>query len=116
MGERLPFLRSLVKSLKISIISQNMSKTVEQFTQEIEDVLEVVRQGLAFHNGNIELVEADPVTGRVMVRFQGSCIGCPMSDYTFKAGVEDVLFDLVPEVKEVVLAPQEPIEKGLPNS
>jgi Fe-S cluster biogenesis protein NfuA len=93
-------------------MAKTMTKSQEQFTEEVEGVLEVVRQGLAFHNGSVELVSADPVTGRVEVRFQGNCVGCSMADFTFKAGVEEVLFEMLPEVREVVLAPpQESIEK-----
>lgn len=90
-----------------------MIKSQEQFKEEVEGVLEVVRQGLAFHNGNVELVDADPVTGRVDVRFQGNCVGCSMADFTFKAGVEEVLYEMIPEVREVVLVPpEESIEKS----
>lgn len=90
-----------------------MIKTQEQFKEEVEGVLEVVRQGLAFHNGSVELVDANPVTGRVEVRFQGNCVGCSMADFTFKAGVEEVLYEMIPEVREVVLAPpEESIEKS----
>ena len=90
-----------------------MIKSQEQFKEEVEGVLEVVRQGLAFHNGSVELVDADPVTGRVSVRFEGNCVGCSMADFTFKAGVEEVLFEMIPEVREVILVPDaKDIEKS----
>lgn len=82
-----------------------MAKNAQEFKQEIEQVLNVVRGGLAMHGGNVEVVDADPVTGRVGVRFQGSCVGCPASDMTFHAGIEEVLFEMIPEVKEVVQVP-----------
>jgi Fe-S cluster biogenesis protein NfuA len=41
-------------------------------------------------------------TGQVKVRMQGSCVGCPMSEVTLKAGIEDTLKEMVPEVSEVV--------------
>jgi Fe-S cluster biogenesis protein NfuA len=54
------------------------------------------------HAGNVELVDIDVETGRVSVRLQGSCVGCPMSDLTLKAGIEETLMQLVPEVREVI--------------
>lgn len=81
---------------------RGMSKTKEQLSQDIENVLQVLRQGLAMHGGNVELVDVDMVTGQVQVRMQGSCVGCPMSEMTLKAGIEDTLKEMVPEVSEVV--------------
>ena len=79
-----------------------MAKTREELKIDVENVLAVLRQGLAMHGGNVELVDADPASGQVQVRLQGSCVGCPMSDLTLKAGIEDTLKQMVPEVREVV--------------
>lgn len=79
-----------------------MSKTKEELSQDIENVLNVLRQGLAMHGGNVELVDVDRESGRVQVRMQGACVGCPMSEMTLKAGIEDTLKEMVPEVTEVV--------------
>jgi len=40
--------------------------------------------------------------GVVTVELRGSCSGCPSSTYTLKAGIENLLKRMVPEVKEVV--------------
>ncbi|MCY7349957.1 MAG: NifU family protein [Cytophagaceae bacterium] len=40
--------------------------------------------------------------GTVKVLLQGSCSGCPSSTLTLKAGIENLLTRMVPEVKEVV--------------
>jgi len=77
-------------------------KTKEELKIDIENVLNVLRQGIAMHGGNVELVDVDGETGIVQVRLQGSCVGCPMSDVTLKAGIEDTLKEMIPEVKEVV--------------
>lgn len=79
-----------------------MTKTKAELSQDIENVLNVLRQGLAMHGGNVELVDVDMETGRVQVRMQGACVGCPMSEMTLKAGIEDTLKEMVPEVSEVV--------------
>lgn len=78
-----------------------MAKTREELKADVERVLDVLRDGLAMHGGNVELVDADPLTGMVSVRMQGACVGCPMSEMTLKAGIEDTLREMVPEVKEV---------------
>lgn len=79
-----------------------MAKTKQELSVEIEKVLDTLREGLAMHAGNVELVDVDCDTGKVSVRFQGTCVGCPMSDMTLKAGIEDTLREMVPEVTEVV--------------
>lgn len=78
------------------------TKTREDLMKEIDQVLETLREGLAMHAGNVELVDADPTTGKVTVRLMGTCVGCPMSDLTLKAGIEETLMQMIPEVTEVV--------------
>lgn len=54
---------------------------------------------LARHAGNIEFVGyAD---GVVSVRLLGTCHGCPLSELTLKAGVEELLKEKVPGVERV---------------
>jgi Fe-S cluster biogenesis protein NfuA len=79
-----------------------IQKPKEDLKQEIEQVLDTLREGLAMHAGNVELVDVDMETGKVTVRLQGTCVGCPMSDLTLKAGIEETLMQMVPEVSEVV--------------
>lgn len=79
-----------------------MAKTKEQLTADIEKVLIILRQGLAMHAGNVELVDVDVDTGKVSVRLLGTCVGCPMADMTLKMGIEDTLREMVPEVTEVI--------------
>ena len=79
-----------------------MAKNKEEFRADVDKVLDVVRSGLLMHGGNVELVDVEPETGTVQVRFQGACVGCPMSDMTFKAGIEDALLEMLPEVRHVV--------------
>ncbi len=77
-------------------------KTKEELRAEVEGVLDVVRQGLAMHGGNVEVTDVEPETGKVFVRLQGACVGCPMSEMTLKAGIEDTLLSMVPGVTEIV--------------
>ena len=40
--------------------------------------------------------------GVVTVSLRGSCSGCPSSSLTLKSGIENLLKQMLPEVKEVV--------------
>ena len=68
--------------------------------EKVEEVLEKVRPVLVRDGGNVELVEID--NGTVKVRLVGACAGCPMSTMTLKNGIERILKEEIPEVKEVV--------------
>lgn len=68
--------------------------------EHIEKALDEIRPGLARHLGNIELVKFE--NGVVYVRFLGTCQGCPLSQLTLKAGVEEVLKTKVNGVESVV--------------
>lgn len=67
--------------------------------EQIEQALAGVRPMLARHAGNIELVSFED--GMVKVRLLGTCHGCPLSELTLKAGIEEVLKEQVPGVKSV---------------
>ena len=67
--------------------------------EEIEKALEEIRPMLARHLGNIEFIEFKD--GVVYVRLLGTCHGCPLSQLTLKAGVEELLKSRVPEVLSV---------------
>jgi len=77
-------------------------KGAEQTIEDkVRDVIDAVRPNLQSHGGDIELisVEAD---NTVKVRLQGACAGCPGAIMTLKMGVERLLKEHIPEVKEVV--------------
>ncbi|MBA7593962.1 NifU family protein [candidate division WOR-3 bacterium] len=69
--------------------------------EKVEAALEKIRPSLQADGGNVELVEVTE-DGVVKVKLIGACSGCPMSQMTLKAGIERVLKEEVPEVKEVV--------------
>jgi Fe-S cluster biogenesis protein NfuA len=68
--------------------------------EKIEAVLDQIRPNLVRDGGNVELVDA--TDGIVKVRLTGACGGCPMATMTLKQGVERVLKERLPEVKQVV--------------
>ena len=68
--------------------------------KRVEDALSEVRPSLQADGGNVELVDVTD-NGKVTLRLTGACCGCPMSQMTLKMGIEKVLKQRVPEVKEV---------------
>ena len=70
--------------------------------KKVEEVLEKIRPSLIADGGNVELVEVNE--GVVKVKLTGACAGCPMSTMTLKNGIEKILKQEIPEVKEVVSA------------
>lgn len=69
--------------------------------EQIEKVLDKIRPMLTADGGNVELVEVtdDKV---VKLKLTGACGSCPMSQMTLKMGIERLLKEEVPEIKEVV--------------
>ncbi len=69
--------------------------------EEVQKALEKVRPGLQADGGDVELIDVSP-EGVVRVKLTGACHGCPMSQMTLKMGIEKILKQQVPSVKEVV--------------
>ena len=73
----------------------------QTFNDKVKEVIESIRPMLQNDGGDIELVGVDE-DNTVRVRLQGACKGCPGAQMTLKMGVERLLKERVPEVKEVV--------------
>ncbi len=69
--------------------------------QKIEDALNSVRPFLKMDGGNVELVNIDE-NNVVTLKLLGACSGCSMSHMTMKAGIEEAIKRILPEVKSVV--------------
>ena len=69
--------------------------------EQVQKALDKVRPGLQADGGDVELVDVS-TDGVVKVRLTGACHGCPMSQMTLKMGIEKILKQQVPSVKEVV--------------
>jgi len=68
--------------------------------EKVEEVLDKVRPMLTADGGNVELVDVND--GTVEVKLTGACEGCAMAHMTLKMGIEQILKQEIPEVKEVV--------------
>lgn len=69
-------------------------------TRIIETLEEYVRPAVEQDGGAIHFKSFEE--GKVTVVLKGSCSGCPSSAVTLKTGIETLLKNLIPEVKEVV--------------
>jgi len=69
--------------------------------ERIEKALDKVRPMLAADGGGVELVDVSS-DGIVKLKLKGSCGCCPMSSMTLKMGIEKILRQEVPEIKEVI--------------
>ncbi len=69
--------------------------------EKVQEVINRVRPSLQADGGDVELINVreDNV---VEVRLQGACGSCPMATLTLKAGIERVMKEEIPEVKEVI--------------
>ena len=59
-----------------------------------------IRPYLKSDNGDVKIIEVteDRV---VWLRFEGACSSCSMSAMTLKAGIEETILRMVPEIKSV---------------
>lgn len=65
----------------------------------VRQALEDVRPYLRSHGGNVELVAIEE--GKVLVRLEGSCHGCPSSTMTLKLAIEESIHAHAPELEGV---------------
>lgn len=72
----------------------------DQLIRRIEEALGQLRPYLEADQGDVSLVE---VTDDMVVRlkFLGACSSCSMSSMTLKAGIEQTIIRMVPEIKRV---------------
>jgi Fe-S cluster biogenesis protein NfuA len=68
--------------------------------EKVEAALAKIRPALQADGGDVVLVGVDK--GVVKVSLKGACAGCPVATMTLKQGIERVLKEEIPEVKEVI--------------
>ena len=75
-------------------------KLVGTVRERVEQALALCRPYLQADQGDVELVSISD-DGIVELRLQGTCVICPMSRMTLRAGVERAILRAAPEVKRV---------------
>lgn len=73
---------------------------MERLTRRVKDALTELRPFLEADGGDITL-DSIGEDGVVRVRLHGACINCSMSAMTMKAGVEEAIKRVAPEVVKV---------------
>jgi Fe-S cluster biogenesis protein NfuA len=73
---------------------------MSEVKDQVEAALEEIRPFLQADGGDVELVEITP-ENVALVRLQGACGGCPMSQMTLKAGIEERVKERVPSIVSV---------------
>ena len=67
----------------------------------VEEALSQLRPYLEADSGDVSVIG---ITDEMIVRlkFHGACSSCSMSEMTLKAGIEQAILRMVPEIKGVV--------------
>ena len=66
----------------------------------LNETIEYIRPAVQADGGDIKLASVND--GVVNIEMLGACQGCPLSIATLKSGIERILMDKVPGVKEVI--------------
>jgi Fe-S cluster biogenesis protein NfuA len=78
-----------------------MSSTVsDSVLERVREALQVCKPYLQADGGDVELVRIGE-DGVAEIMFQGTCIICPMSRMTLRAGIERAILKFAPEIKRV---------------
>jgi Fe-S cluster biogenesis protein NfuA len=92
----LPRLLPLKSISKMPTAAQKLNELI----RKTELALDSIRPYLEADGGNVRVVDLS-ADGALRLEFVGNCQGCPMSSMTFKAGVEEAVKRLVPEIKSI---------------
>lgn len=87
----------LKKTLPSPLLNTEESKIVQQITKVIE---EQIQPQVQLDGGYIRFSKFE--NGSVYVQMEGACSGCPSATFTLKQGIEALLKQEIPEVKEVI--------------
>lgn len=72
----------------------------EDLTNKVNDAIDQLRPFLEADGGDMELIEITE-SGVVRVQLLGACKDCSMNAMTLKAGLEDAVKKIAPEITRV---------------
>lgn len=76
-----------------------MQMKKKEIELQIIALIDKIRPFLISDGGNLEFIKYE--NNIVYVRLTGACKDCSMIDITLKDGIEDMLINEIPEIKEV---------------
>ena len=71
----------------------------DKIETRINQLIDKIRPYLINDGGDIEFIKYE--NNIVYVKLTGACEGCPMMDITLKDGIEQLITNEIPEIKEV---------------
>ena len=77
---------------------QKNKKFMPNTKQQINKILNEVRPGIQMDGGDVALKSFKD--GVATLKIKGACVGCPMAQMTFNAGIGEMLKEKIPAVKE----------------
>ena len=66
---------------------------------KIISIIDKIKPFIISDGGNLEFIKFE--NNIVYVKLSGACADCPMVDMTLKDGIEELLINEIPEIKEV---------------
>lgn len=94
----------MTESTPVSIASSTTDVPIDM--DKLADALDYIRPAIQADGGDLMLLDAED--GKVSLQMVGACGGCPLSMMTLKAGIERILKDRVPGVREVIASADAP--------
>lgn len=77
------------------------SEIVSDLEPRVEGALESIRPYLQADGGDVKLIKIDD-QNVVHIELLGACESCPMSHMTMKAGIEEAIKRVAPEVNSIL--------------
>ena len=82
------------------VVAEGERLASEVFRTKVQQVLDdMINPGVAAHGGFVELLDVQD--DNVFIRMGGGCQGCGAADVTLKMGIERLIRDQVPQVREI---------------
>ena len=90
--------------LKKLLFKKNPPKKPDEAVKKIKSILEKEIQPAVQRDGGF--IQFDHYKdGKVYVKLQGACSGCPSAEWTLKQGIEERLKRELPQILEVISIP-----------
>ncbi len=70
--------------------------------QKAREVLEEIRPAIQMDGGDVSFVSYNAADQTITVKMSGACQGCAMSEITLKQGIQKMIQERLPEIKEVI--------------